>query len=220
MLQIASLFAWMGLGFALRRARPAAGSFAAIDRAIVWFSLPATVLLAIHGLAWDPSDWIPVSMSWIVFLAGAGLMALLGRVRGWPSSTTGALVMTAALGNTSFVGFPLLRALQKLARLIEGVGRISIGGMGLRRLYGALGLVNLQPGFVTVERQPRSAVFRRAQVGRNGVGIPAPGQQLILGPDLLDLADGVGTDLVLHDDHVAGHGDGVVGFGGDDEDTQ
>jgi len=120
MLQIASIFAWMGLGFALRRARPAGGEFIAINRAIIWFCLPATVLLAIHGLTWEASDWIPVSMSWIVFLAGAGLLTLLGRMLGWSASTTGALLMTAALGNTSFVGFPLLRAL-------EGERAIAVG---------------------------------------------------------------------------------------------
>ena len=121
MIQLASIFAWMGLGFALRRARPAGGTFPMINRVIIWFSLPATVLLAIHGLTWEASDWIPVSMSWIVFLAGAGLLMVLGRVRGWSSSTTGALVMTAALGNTSFVGFPLLRAIEGERAIATGI---------------------------------------------------------------------------------------------------
>lgn len=121
MLQLASMFAWIAAGWALRRARPSERDFVAINRFIVWFSLPATVLLAIHGLAWDPSDWIPVSMSWIVFLVGAGLLTLLGRLRGWSSSTTGALVMTAALGNTSFVGFPLLRALEGERAIATGI---------------------------------------------------------------------------------------------------
>lgn len=121
MLQIVSIFAWMGAGFAFRRVCSSERAFVAIDRVIIWFCLPATVLLAIHGLAWDPADWIPVSMSWIVFLAGAGLLTLLGRARGWSSSTTGALVMTAALGNTSFVGFPLLRAIEGEQAIATGI---------------------------------------------------------------------------------------------------
>lgn len=121
MLQIASIFAWMGLGYALRRARPKTTVFASINRFIIWFSLPATVLLAIHALAWDPADWIPVSMPWLVFVAGALFLTLLGRARGWSSSTIGALVMTGALGNTSFVGFPLLRALEGERAIATGI---------------------------------------------------------------------------------------------------
>jgi predicted permease len=50
-------------------------------------------------------------MAWIVFAASAGFFVLAGARRGWSKTTTGALVMTAGLGNTSFLGFPLLRAL-------------------------------------------------------------------------------------------------------------
>jgi len=118
---VVSIFAWMGLGLALRRASLPAGAFTAVNRVIVWFSLPATVLLAIHALAWQSADWIPVSMSWIVFLAGAPFFMLLGRRCGWPASTVGALIMTGALGNTSFVGFPLLRALYGEGAVATGI---------------------------------------------------------------------------------------------------
>ena len=121
MIQVASIFAWMGLGFALRRSRLPAAAFTAVNRIVAWFSLPATILLAIHGLAWQASDWIPVSMPWIIFLAGASFFVLLGKLRGWSPSTVGALVMTGALGNTSFVGFPLLRALYGESAIATGI---------------------------------------------------------------------------------------------------
>jgi predicted permease len=50
-------------------------------------------------------------MAWIVFAAAAAFFAAAGRFRGWKRGAVGALILTAGLGNTSFLGFPLLRAL-------------------------------------------------------------------------------------------------------------
>lgn len=111
MSQIALIFVWIAAGLALRRARTPAKAFAALNRFIIWVPLPATVLLALHGLHWEASYWVPVSMAWVVFAASVAFFAAVGRARGWSSRTVGALVMTAGLGNTSFLGFPLLRAL-------------------------------------------------------------------------------------------------------------
>ena len=105
------IFVWIAAGLALRRSVASAAAFARLNRFIIWLPLPATILLAIHALRWDPSYWIPVSMAWFVFLAAAALFCAVGRIYGWPSRTVGALILTAGLGNTSFLGFPLLRAL-------------------------------------------------------------------------------------------------------------
>jgi predicted permease len=108
---ILMIFVWLSLGLILRRSVAPASAFARLNRFIIWLPLPATILLALHGLRWDPSYWVPISMAWIVFAVAAGLFAAAGRVLGWSSSTIGALTLTAGLGNTSFLGFPLLRAL-------------------------------------------------------------------------------------------------------------
>lgn len=105
------IFVWIGLGFLLRRSVMPARAFARLNRFIVWIPLPATILLALHALRWDPSYWVPISMAWIVFLAAAALFSAAGKRCGWSSGTVGALILTAGLGNTSFLGFPLLRAL-------------------------------------------------------------------------------------------------------------
>lgn len=109
-LGIALIFLWLGLGVGARRFGARDAAFAALNRAVLWVCLPATIVLALHRLAWDPSYLAPISMAWIVFGAAAVLFPLLGRACGWPRATVGALVLTAGLGNTSFVGFPLLRA--------------------------------------------------------------------------------------------------------------
>jgi predicted permease len=108
---IAGIFLWIGAGWGLRRARVPGEAFDRINAVIIWGPLPATILLAIHGLNWDPSYWIPISMAWIVFLAAAALFLALGKILGWSNRTVGGLILAGGLGNTSFVGYPLLRAL-------------------------------------------------------------------------------------------------------------
>ncbi len=105
------IFVWMAVGVVLRRAGASAAAVAALNRFIVWVPLSAVILRSIHALAWEPSYWIPVSMAWLVFAGSVALFAALSRRMGWGPRATGVLVLTAGLGNTSFIGYPLLRAL-------------------------------------------------------------------------------------------------------------
>jgi predicted permease len=111
MFQIFRVFVWIGAGLALRRAGTPARAFARLNRFIVCVPLSATVLLALHGLHWEMSYWVPVSMAWILFAGAAAFFTAAGRRFGWSSRTVGALVMTGGLGNTAFLGYPLIRAL-------------------------------------------------------------------------------------------------------------
>ncbi len=119
--QILMIFVWIGAGLALRVAGAPPRAFARVNRFIIWVSLPSTVLLNVHKLGWERSYWVPVSMAWLVFLAAAAVFVAAGRRYRWSPRTVGALILTAGLGNTSFLGFPLLRALYG-----EGALRIAI----------------------------------------------------------------------------------------------
>lgn len=82
---------------------------------VIWISLPALILVQIPGLLekiefhWELL--IPVSMAWILFFLSLCFFMVLARFTFWSRRQIGALVLTAGLGNTSFVGFPLLRSL-------------------------------------------------------------------------------------------------------------
>ncbi len=54
---------------------------------------------------------MPVIMAWLTFFLSLVCINFLAKKFNWTPATTGALVLTAGLGNTSFVGFPLLEAL-------------------------------------------------------------------------------------------------------------
>lgn len=86
----------------------------ALNSFIVFISLPSLVLIQITKLFETTQfEWSllkPISMPWIVFLLSWLIFSQLGKWKGWSEARTGALILIAGLGNTSFVGLPLLEA--------------------------------------------------------------------------------------------------------------
>lgn len=82
---------------------------------VVYFSLPALILFRfpklIKSIELSGHWWVPVGMAWATFFISWFIITLLSKKYGWSKAKTGALILTVGLGNTSFVGFPLLEAL-------------------------------------------------------------------------------------------------------------
>jgi len=104
------------LGILLRRHKSFPGhSAVAINSYIIFISLPSLVLAQfpklVSTLQLSGNWWLPVIMAWLTFFLSLICINFLAKKFSWSPATTGALVLTAGLGNTSFVGFPLLEAL-------------------------------------------------------------------------------------------------------------
>src|ERR1700687_3979902 len=96
------------LGILLRRlGRLPGNAAAALNGFVVHISLPALTLTYVHGLKLNTSLILPALMAWIMFGIGCGFFWLFARVLGLSRATTGGLVLTGGLANTSFVGLPL-----------------------------------------------------------------------------------------------------------------
>jgi predicted permease len=100
--------------FAFETARSAQVS-RILNRWVIRAALPALVLQKIHALPEfsfsSPEILLPVSQPWIHFFLSMALVTVVAKMLRWSRSTWGALVLTLGLGNTSFVGIPLLRAI-------------------------------------------------------------------------------------------------------------
>ena len=75
---------------------------------IIHVSLPALTLLYIHSLKLSGQVALVGLMAWIVFVLSAGLFWLVGRWLRLSRASTGALMLTGGLGNTSFLGLPMV----------------------------------------------------------------------------------------------------------------
>ena len=82
---------------------------------IIYITLPALVLAQVPAmlvnLDFEGRWWLPISMAWICFILSYIIFSSIGKKIKWSDSKTGALILTAGLGNTSFVGIPILEAL-------------------------------------------------------------------------------------------------------------
>lgn len=82
-----------------------------INAWLLRIALPAVILEQIPKLHFDPHLLFPATVPWLLMLSTILLMAFIGRRLGWDRPTQGAMTLCWGLGNTSFVGFPLLLAL-------------------------------------------------------------------------------------------------------------
>jgi predicted permease len=84
---------------------------AVLNQFIFHISLPALVIAQVRGISPSMDAFRIASVIWGLFLLSSFTFYLLGRFWNWDRKTWGALILTAGLGNTSFIGFPMLEAL-------------------------------------------------------------------------------------------------------------
>ena len=82
-----------------------------INAWVLRVAFPALLLERIPTLAWESQLVFTAAMPWMVLLGAALLFPLMGRWMGWDRRSVGALVLTCGLGNTAFVGLPMILAL-------------------------------------------------------------------------------------------------------------
>lgn len=99
------------LGIVLRRTnRLPEHTPAVLNGFIIYVSLPALTLLYLHDMRLDPALLAPATMPWLYFAFAAAMIVVMGRQFNWPRSVVGCLLLTAGMGNTSFVGLPMIEA--------------------------------------------------------------------------------------------------------------
>lgn len=125
------------LGFlAARFANPPPTLARALNWWVLNIALSAMVLHYVPKLSFEWDFWYLVISMWFVLLGAWGFFLLLGRALNWSSARIGALTLVCGLGNTAFIGFPLIEALRgeeslKLAVVADQAGSFlafAIGG--------------------------------------------------------------------------------------------
>jgi len=110
----------------------------------------------IPKVTFDAQLWFPVVAMWIVFFGSWLSFALLGRWLGWSRARVGALTLVCGLGNTSFMGYPLMQAMHGKEGLALGVVADQLGCFPLLASAGIV-VASLYAGR---EPQPRTIAKR------------------------------------------------------------
>jgi len=99
------------LGLVLKRTgRFPAGSAQVLNAFIINISLPAAALLYLHEMKLEKALIYPSLMAWVAFLIGAVLTYTFAKFMKFDDRSTGCLIIVGGLGNTSFVGLPMISA--------------------------------------------------------------------------------------------------------------
>ena len=83
----------------------------ALNQFVIYIALPALALYYIPKVTLSKELLYPLGIAWIGFLLSFVFFYFIGKRLGWPNRLIGCLTITAGLGNTSFVGFPIVQAL-------------------------------------------------------------------------------------------------------------
>jgi hypothetical protein len=138
------LLVCLALGVVVARfARPPAGLAQALNWWVIRVALPAMVLDLIPRVRFERQFWFLAAANWIVFAGAALLFAALGRALGWSRGRIGALTLVGGLGNTAFMGYPMIEALRgasglSLAVIGDQTGcfpALVLGGMAVTAVY-------------------------------------------------------------------------------------
>ena len=116
------LIVCLAIGIAFRRfGRVPDNAHTTLNAFIINAAFPALILVQVHGLHIEPRMLFSVSMPWLLFVLGAALFWMIARYLNLPPTTTGALMLTGGLGNTSFIGLPMIEALYGKSGISTGI---------------------------------------------------------------------------------------------------
>jgi len=82
----------------------------ALNRFVIFVSLPALILLELPKLTFSMEMFIPPFIAWIVMISSALLVLLLSRTMNFSRKIEGSLMLVSVLTNSSFVGIPMITA--------------------------------------------------------------------------------------------------------------
>lgn len=78
---------------------------------ILYVPLPAVALLSLPHLEWRLDLLSLILVGWIIFGVAYFFFTFVGKKFSWEKGLVGALILNTGLGNTSFVGYPVIEAI-------------------------------------------------------------------------------------------------------------
>ncbi len=81
-----------------------------LNQFVIYISLPALILLEFPKIEFSISIIVPIVIGWSTMLFSALLVLLFAKILKFTKEITGALMLVTVLGNTIFLGLPLIEA--------------------------------------------------------------------------------------------------------------
>ena len=135
----ALILAMLGLGMLFARLRALPDNAAeTLNQVVLYVCLPAAVLTYVPRLQLDASLLGLMATPWLLMLATWALVSVATRVFGFARDVHAVLLICVALANSSFIGYPMVRALLGDAALPYAVVYDQFGTFLLLSTFGLL----------------------------------------------------------------------------------
>lgn len=128
---------FVGLGILFRRIETFPDTTAqALNMFALYVSLPAVILLKVPQLHFTAEMLVPALLPWGMLLLSAILVLAVGKRYGWPRPIVGVLLLVVPIGNTSFMGVPMVNAFFGEAGIPYLITYDQLGTMLMFATYG------------------------------------------------------------------------------------
>lgn len=122
---------------------------------VIYISLPALVLLKIPDLVFSGNLLVPALMPWVMLFLSGFTVLLLSKILKWDRASTGCLLLLIPLGNTSFLGIPMVKAFFGDQAIPYAVLYDQLGSFLALAIYGSLILAF----YGSADRQPTLSII-------------------------------------------------------------
>lgn len=103
------ILAYLAVGLSLKRLHlMPVNTGQVLNQYVINVAVPAMILLHLPKLELNSEVLLPALMPWLLYPLAIGLILLAARIMKWSRELTGALLIVVPLGNTSFLGFPMV----------------------------------------------------------------------------------------------------------------
>ncbi|MEN8198744.1 MAG: AEC family transporter [Thermodesulfobacteriota bacterium] len=152
------IFVCLGWGMILRRLAifPENGP-RILNLYVIWVALPAMILRQVPTLSFSTELFILPLTAWLMTGVGVVLVLLGSRLFKWSTEVTAVLLLTVPLGNTSFLGIPMIEAFFGMEMVSYGIIYDQFGSFLALSTYGTFVLAL----YSDEEQQSVGAVTRK-----------------------------------------------------------
>ena len=131
------IFVGLGLLFRRMEAFPK-DSAQVLNMFALYVSLPALILLKVPQLELGSDALVAAVVPWALLLLSIALILPAARYFGWSRAKTGVLLLVAPIGNTSFMGVPMVNAFFGSSGIPYLIVYDQVGTILIFALYGSL----------------------------------------------------------------------------------
>jgi len=152
---------FVGLGMLFRKIKAFPDQTAqALNMFALYVALPAVILIKVPQLDFSTDMILPAIVPWAMLALSAALIIVIGKKFAWSRETIGVLLLIVPIGNTSFMGVPMVNAFFGEAGIPYLIIYDQIGTMLIFAVYGSIILALYgRDGAINITEVAKRALF-------------------------------------------------------------